>query len=89
MPFRVVFSDIALKRLKKLDKPTAALIIGYVEKNLEGCSDPRIHGKALTANHRGKWRYRVGDYRLLALIEDDRVLVTVVEIGHRSDVYRD
>lgn len=88
MPYRVVFSDLALKRLKKMDRSTAALIVGYVEKHLEGCTDPRAHGKALRADLHGKWRYRVGDYRLLALIEDDRILITIVEIGHRSDIYR-
>jgi mRNA interferase RelE/StbE len=88
MPFHVVFSDVALKQLKKLDRPVSALIIGWVEKHLEGCMDPRQKGKALTAELRGKWRYRVGDYRLLALIEDDRVLITIVEVGDRKDIYR-
>ena len=88
MPYRVVFSDIALKQLRKLDRPVAALLVGYMEKHLEGCSDPRRLGRALTADHRGKWRYRVGDYRILAWIEDDRVLITVIEIGNRKDIDR-
>ena len=88
MPYHIVFSDIALKQLRKLDRPVAALLVGYMEKNLEGCTDPRRLGKALTADHRGKWRYRVGDYRILAWIEDDRVLITVIEIGNRKDIYR-
>ena len=71
MKYTVVFSKEALKDLKKLDKHTAALIIGWVRKNLEGCENPRAHGKGLTANLSGKWRYRVGDYRLLADIQDD------------------
>jgi mRNA interferase RelE/StbE len=88
MSYLVLFSDIALKKLKKFDKAVAALIIGYVEKNLEGCIDPRQYGKALSANHKGKWRYRVGDYRLLALIEDKKILITIIDVGHRSDVYK-
>lgn len=85
--WRVEFSDVALKSLKKLDKPTAALLLGYIEKKLQGCEDPRAFGKPLTANHSGKWRYRIGDYRILCLIEDDRVVITVIEAGHRRDIY--
>lgn len=87
MSYHVVISDYALKKLKKLDKSISALIIGYIEKNLEGCSDPRQHGKALTANHQDRWRYRVGDYRILALIEGERILITLIDVGHRKDGY--
>jgi mRNA interferase RelE/StbE len=87
MCYRVTVSDIAVKKLKKLDRSVAALIIGFIEKNLDGCEDPRRHGKALTANHKGKWRYRVGDYRILALIEDEKILITIIDVGHRKDIY--
>lgn len=85
--WRVVFSELALKSLKKMDRNTASLILGFVEKKLEGCTDPRALGKALTAEHKGKWRYRIGDYRLLCLLDDDKVIVTVIAVGHRSDIY--
>lgn len=88
MGYKVEFSDIALKKLKKMDRPIVALIIGYIEKNLVNCENPRALGKTLVGNHKDKWRYRVGDYRLLALIEDDKVIITVIEIGHRKDVYK-
>ena len=87
MCYSVVFSKEALKALKKLDRHTAALILGWVRKNLEGCEDPRAHGKGLTANYSGKWRYRVGDYRLLAEIQDDRICILILKVGHRSEVY--
>ncbi len=87
MTYKVEFSQRALKELKKLDKHTAALILGWVRKNLDGCENPRLHGKALTANRSGEWRYRVGDYRLLAIIEDDKVKIIVLNVGHRRDVY--
>ncbi|CAB0979424.1 type II toxin-antitoxin system RelE/ParE family toxin [Corynebacterium diphtheriae] len=48
-----------------------------------------MRGKALTGNWAGFWRWRVGDYRLVAAIEDDRVVIVVVSIGHRSQVYED
>ena len=50
MKWQVTFSRDALKQLKKLDKHTASLILGWIRKNLEGCENPRLHGKALTAN---------------------------------------
>ena len=89
MKYTVVFSKEALKDLKKLDKHTAALIIGWVRKNLEGCENPRQHGKGLTANLSGKWRYRVGDYRLLAEIQDDKVVILMLRVGHRSEIYKE
>lgn len=85
--YKVVFSKDALKQLKKLDKSVAALIVGWIRKNLENCSDPRAHGKGLTANRSGQWRYRVGDYRILANINDAEITILVISVGHRRDVY--
>jgi len=85
--FEVKFSDIALKKLTKMDRYQSSLLIGWIEKNLEGCNDPRLHGKQLTANHKGKWRYRVGDYRILALIEDNKINIIILDVGHRSEIY--
>ena len=85
--WQAVISDIALKQLKKLDKQAASLIVGYIEKRLVDCKDPRAFGKSLTASHSGKWRYRIGDYRLLCLIDDEENLVTVIALGHRRDIY--
>ena len=87
MIYHVEFTKEALKTLKKLDKYTSLLIISWIRKNLEGCSDPRIHGTGLTANRSGEWRYRIGDYRLISHIQDDRVVILILEIGHRKDIY--
>lgn len=87
MTFRVVFIESARKELKKLDKYTQKIILLWLQKNLDGCTDPRIHGKALTANKVGQWRYRVGDYRILASIEDDKLVILVIAVGHRREVY--
>ncbi len=87
MKYTVTFTKDALRQLKKMDKPTAALILGWIRKNLEGCENPRAHGKGLTANHSGQWRYRVGDYRIITEIQDDKVVILVLNIGHRRDVY--
>lgn len=87
MTFHVEFSKTAVKELKKMDRYNAAMILGWIRKNLEGCNDPRQHGKGLTANRSGQWRYRVGDYRLLAEIQDERIIILILHIGHRSDIY--
>ena len=87
MKYRVVFTEKSKKELKKLDKHTASLIIGWIEKNLEGCENLRQHGKGLTANRSGQWRYRVGNYRLIAEIEDDKIIILILSIGHRRDIY--
>ena len=50
--------------------------------------DPRAHGKALTAQFKECWRYRVGNYRLIAKIEDERILILILSIGHRRDIYK-
>ena len=85
--YTLVYSKEALKDLKKLDNSVSRVIYAWLKKNIDGCSDPRIHGKGLTANRSGQWRYRVGNYRIICKIEDDKVIVLVLTIGHRSVVY--
>ena len=87
MKYTVEYTKQAVRDLKKLDRPTAALILGWIEKNLVGCDNPRIHGKELTANRSGQWRYRVGDYRILADIQDGKVLILILAAGHRREIY--
>lgn len=87
MSYSVVYTKQAEKALRKLDKQTQALIYGWIGKNLVGCENPRQHGKGLTANRSGQWRSRVGDYRILAEIQDDKILILVLNIGHRSEIY--
>ena len=89
MGYSVEYAQSAIKDLKKLDKPTRQFVLAWIEKNLVGCSDPRQHGKGLTANHSGEWRYRVGNYRILAHILDKEVLILVLRAGHRSEIYKD
>lgn len=86
--YKVKFTESAVKQLKKLDKPILRLIKNWVQKNLEYTDDPRRHGKALTGNLRGVWRYRVGDYRLFADIKDEIITIFIFEIGHRKEIYK-
>lgn len=87
MTYHVELTDQARKALKKMDKQTARLITAWIRKNLEGCTDPRQHGKGLTSNRSGQWRYRVGDYRIIAEIQDDRIVILILTVGHQSEVY--
>lgn len=85
--YSVDYTERALKQLKKLDTFTRKQIISWIEKNLVGCEDPRAKGKGLTANRSGQWRYRIGDYRVIADIQDNIVTILVLEVGHRSKIY--
>ena len=85
--YQVKFSENALREMRKLDKPTARVIKNWVVKNLVDTIDPRLHGKPLTGNLKGIWRYRVGDYRVLCEIRDEELVVLAIEIVHRRDIY--
>ena len=88
MPFSVEYSARAVRDLKKIDRYIRTLIISWIEKNLVNCDNPRKLGKALAADRTGQWRYRIGHYRVLAEIDDRKVLIMVVNIGHRKDIYK-
>lgn len=88
MRYRVEVSERFKREFRKLDRYTQKLIRGWIDKHLEGCEDPRLHGKALTANRAGQWRYRIGDYRLICLIDDGRLVILALTVGHRRDVYK-
>ena len=87
MSYKVEYTEQAIKELRKIDKHTQFFILAWIEKNLVDCENPRQHGKGLTANRSGQWRYRVGDYRIIAEIEDDKVIILVLTVGHRTEVY--
>ena len=87
MKYKVIFTDTARKQLKKMDKSISSLIIGWIEKNIENCENSGIHGKSLTANRIGQWRYRIGDYRVICQIDDYDITVFIIEIGHRRNIY--
>ena len=84
---KVILTDKAKKQLKKLDSSISKRILDYLEQ-LELLDDPRSRGKALTSNLAGLWRYRVGDYRILCRIHEDKLVITVIEIAHRSTIYQ-
>ena len=75
------------KEFKKLDKFTQKILATWIDKNLEGCENPRMQGKGLTSNRSGQWRYRIGDYRLICIIEDKELIILALTVGHRRDIY--
>jgi mRNA interferase RelE/StbE len=86
--WRVEFDGAAVRDLRKLGLDGERRILRYLRERISGSADPRRFGHALTGGRKGFWRYRVGDYRIVATIEDDRFVVLVVAIGHRREVYR-
>ena len=88
MIYDIEYSESFVKQLKKLDKQTQRVVTNWITKNLRGTIDPRIHGKPLTGKLSGIWRYRVGDYRIFAKIEDQKLIIFLFDIGHRREVYR-
>ena len=87
MAWTIDFSDAAFRVLRKLDKPTARRIRDAL-KEISFLDDPRSRGKALTGDMAGFWRYRVGDYRVICSIEDSALVVLVIDVGHRKDIYK-
>ena len=87
--YSIFFSKRAKKELLKIDKPIRRMIVSWIEKNIKGTRNPRLHGKALTGDLKGYWRYRVGNYRIIAEIRDEEWIVIAVSIAHRSSVYEE
>jgi mRNA interferase RelE/StbE len=81
------FDERALRELQKLDRRAQKEIIAYLHKRVATPADPRRFGKPLRAELAGLWRYRVRDYRLLCQIQDNVLLVLVVSVGHRKNIY--
>ena len=86
--YRIEISPDAEKAFAKLDNQIATRIKNWLNKNLEGCENPRYKGRALTGNLAGYWRYRVGDYRIIADIQDEKILILVIDVDKRSDIYK-
>lgn len=86
--YQVIFTERALKQLKKIDKTSAKQIKSWVTKNLVNCQNPKLYGKALKGNLSGVWRYRVGDYRLFANIYKNIILIEIFIVGHRKNIYK-
>ena len=89
MVWRIELLESAIRDLKKFDRQSAVRIQKFLFERLAKLDDPRTIGEALHGERLGEsWKYRVGDFRIIAKIADQRVVVLVVRIGHRREVYR-
>lgn len=87
MAWQVEFDERAAKELKKIGPSEARKVIDYLEKKIATDEDPRRFGKPLLGDKKGLWRYRVDDYRIICTIEDDKLVVLVLRVGHRKLIY--
>ena len=79
--YDLIYEKKYLKSLRKLDIQAQKIISNWVENNLLNCEEPRFSGKPLTGNFKGLWRYRIGSYRLLAKIDDDKLIIFAIDVG--------
>ena len=88
MIYELRYEAKAVRQIRKLDPATRKLIKSWIEKNLLNTNNPRLHGKPLSGNKSEYWRYRVGDYRILAEINDTEIVIIIIEVGRRRDICR-
>lgn len=89
MAWQIEFDPDALKELKKIDRPVQKRLLGFLRDRLSPLDDPRSLGEALSGARLGSyWKYRVGDWRIVCDIQDQRIVVRVLRIGNRREVYR-
>jgi mRNA interferase RelE/StbE len=88
MAWKIEFDPAALKELSKLDKPVEQRILKFLRERIARLDDPRQIGASLQGTLSGLWKYRIGDYRIICSLEDDRLVVLVLRIGHRREIYQ-
>lgn len=86
--YNVRFEKDAQKSLKKMDRNNSKIIMAWISKHLVNCTNPYMLGKSLEGNLKDKWRYRVGNYRLICSIDNENIVILVLVIGHRKDIYK-
>jgi mRNA interferase RelE/StbE len=89
MVWRIEFADSAAKQLRKLDPQVSKRILTFLRDRIAPLDDPRSIGEALRGKELGDfWKYRVGDWRIIADLDDGILLITVVRLGNRREIYR-
>jgi len=87
LTWNVDFGERARKELRKLDRQAQQELLKYFRERIASEEDPRRFGKPLSGNMTGLWRYRVRNYRMICSIEDDKLIVLVLRVGHRKEIY--
>jgi mRNA interferase RelE/StbE len=88
LAWTIEFEQDAIRQLNRLDKRIRGRIVDYVERRVAASGNPRQFGKPLRGAKTGLWSYRVGAYRVICFLENDRLVIVLVSVGHRRDVYR-
>ncbi len=87
MKYKLVYSEKAQKQLNRLDYSIKSKILKYIDQNLFNTDNPKKFGKALRYNLKGFWRYRVENYRIIAKIEEDKLVILIVQVDKRDKIY--
>lgn len=88
MSYRVELSEAYKKAAKEIDKGAEMLILKWLNKNIEGSSNPRAFGKPLKGNLKNYWHYRIGNYRVIVDIQEDKLVILAINVGHRKSIYK-
>ena len=86
--YNIEFSKGFLEQLRKIDSANRRIISEWINRNLLEQENPRLQGKPLKGPLEGFWRYRIGQYRIIAEIVDDRLALILLDVGHRRDIYK-
>jgi mRNA interferase RelE/StbE len=87
MSYTVSFTKPAIRSIEKLDRHTRDFLFAWIFKNLDGTIDPKMNAKSLKGPLKGLWRYRIGTYRILAEINEKEVVILILDVGHRKNIY--
>lgn len=86
--YELKYSKRFIRQIKKMDKFVQKNIMNWLDTHIQNKDNPKMFGKPLVGNHKDKWSYRIGNYRVLCVIEDDSLIVLALEVGHRNKVYK-
>ena len=87
MAWKIEFEKSAKKEIKKIDRQAQRVILRFLREKIATNENPRRFGGPLSRNLAGLWKYRIGDYRLICDIQEEKVVVLVLRVGHRSKIY--
>jgi mRNA interferase RelE/StbE len=87
LAWTIEIDSFAQKQLRKLDRPVQKRLLDWLDERIEGCKNPRHFGEPLRGDLNGLWRYRVGDYRIICEMQEQKLIVLALAIGHRREIY--
>ena len=88
MKYKIIFDKYADRQLREIDITQQRIIVNWITGNLEDTNNPKLSGKPLKGKLKGYWRYRVGQYRIIADIIGEEIKIFIIKVGHRKDIYK-